>query len=300
MKNNQNSEIVVFDNNSFFKNNQKFYIQLSTDLPEFVGVMHKHKFVEVVYILSGTALHTVGGKQYEVNRGDVIVINCGVAHKFTAKADSKDLFIAYDLMFASDFFDSLSINMDDFEALKNSFLFYSLFPDDIPPYPDMHISGGRYFDYGEIFTRIFNEYKSKEKGYVELIRAYVIELVIKIFREVEKTDSSALIGNIQKPVNEAINYIEKNYNTKLSVGDIAAKVFLSPDYFRKLFKKVTGESVSSFYQRVRIEEACRLLATTSLPIKDICADIGYSDIKPFYQAFKKFKGITPQEYRKKQ
>ena len=96
----------------------------------------------------------------------------------------------------------------------------------------------------------------------------------------------------------AIEYIENNYNTKLSVDDIASKAFLAPDYFRKVFKKVTGHSVTTYMQNLRIDEACKLLSTTETPIKDICSMVGYNDMTTFYQSFKKITGKTPNEYRK--
>ena len=46
-------QVPYFDNRSFFKGETPVYIQLSTEFPKYVGVMHRHQFVEVVYILSG-------------------------------------------------------------------------------------------------------------------------------------------------------------------------------------------------------------------------------------------------------
>ncbi len=300
MNNDLLCEIPFFNNESFFKNGERVYIHLSTKFPNFVGVLHRHQFIEIVYILSGEAIHTVGNKQYEVKSGDVTVINSGVPHKFTSNPTSKENFVAYDLMITPDFLDAAAINMSSFESLKNSFLFYSLFPSDDSAYPDMHIPGKMYSDYGEIFTRIYREFERKEKGYVELIRAYVIELIIKIFRNVEKMGTVSLSPINIETIYNAVQYIENHFDTKLSVDEIAAKVFLGPDYFRKLFKRVTGDSVTNFQQKIRIDKACKLLSTTDLPIKEIGVMVGYDDIKSFYKVFKKVMGKTPKEYRNNQ
>ncbi len=288
--------IPFFPTESFFKNDEKVYIHLSTDFPEFVDVLHSHEFIELVYVLSGEAVHTVGQKQYTVRCGDVTLINSGTVHKFTP-VRAEESFVAYDLMFVPDFFDAISIKMSSFEALKNSFLFYSMFPKEAQNHPDMHVSGKRFSDYGELFTRIYHEFKGEEKGYIELIRAYVIELLIKLFRDLEKEGALSLSPAKTETVHKAVSFIKDNYNVNLSVGEIAAKVFLGPDYFRKLFREVTGRSVSAYLQDVRIDEARRLLKTTDEPIKDIGAKIGYCDQKSFYQAFKKVTGKTPGEYR---
>jgi len=291
-------EIAFFDNQSFFEDGQQVYIHLSTEFPDFVGVAHKHEFIEIVYILSGKAIHTVGERQYEVKSGDVTLINSGISHKFASVSDADESFVTYDLMFSPNFFEASAIEMGDFQSLKNSFLFYSLFPSDASSQPEMHISGGRFSDYGEIFSRIYQEYRCKEKGYIQLIRAYIISLIIKFFRDIERSDSVQLSQDKLQAVYSALAYMEKNYNTKLSVDDIASKAFLAPDYFRKIFKKVTGHSVTAYMQNLRIDEACRLLSTTDAPIKDICFTVGYNDVTTFYQTFKKVTGKTPNEYRK--
>ena len=68
------NDVPCFEGGNFFKNNERVYIQLSTEFPKFVGVMHKHTFVEIVFILSGEAIHTVGDREYKVKCGDVTVI----------------------------------------------------------------------------------------------------------------------------------------------------------------------------------------------------------------------------------
>ena len=290
-------EVPFFGTETFFKKDEKVYIHLSTDFPEFVDVLHSHEFIELVYVLSGEAVHTVGNKQYTVKCGDVTLINSSAAHKFTPVNEENERFVAYDLMFTPDFFDAINIKMSSFEALKNCFLFYSMFPDEVSGQPDLHISGKKFSSYGELFTKIYNEFKNREKGYIELIRAYVIELIIKLFRDIEQEGTISLSPAKIDTVWRAVSFMKNNYNVSLSVGEIAAKVFLGPDYFRKLFREVTGSSVSAFLQDIRIDEACRLLRTTDELIKDIGMKIGYGDQKSFYQAFKKLTGKTPKEYR---
>lgn len=290
-------DIPFFDEKSFLKKDEKVYIQLSTEFPEYVGVLHRHEFIEIVYILSGEAVHKVGDREYSVKSGDITLINSGVPHRFTPL--NKENFVAYDLMYMPEFFDALGIEMMNFKTLKNSFLFYSLFHTEESSQPDMYIEGKRYSNYGEIFTKMYQEFNKKEIGYLELIRAYVIELIINMFRDIEQSGCDELSPEKTQTVNQAIEFIQKNYNLNLSINEIANKVFLGPDYFRKIFKKVTGKSISTFRQELRIDEACRLLSTTKEPIKDISYRIGYTDIKTFYQTFKKMTGKTPKEYREK-
>lgn len=296
---NKINNIPVFSKNSFFKENQRVHIHLSTDFPDYVGVMHKHEFIEVVYILSGSSIHFVGEKNYKVSSGDVVLINSGVPHSF-CPCDDGGNFVAYDLMFTPDFIDSSAIKMGDFKSLKDSFLFYSLFPEEHAAMPDLHVTNTKLTNYSEIFNRIYNEYVYGEKGFTQIIRAYSIELIIKIFRDIEREGKATLSTENKKTVERALSFIQENYNLSISVGDIATQVFLSPDYFRKLFKKVTGISVINYLQKMRLEKACTLLKTTDLSIKDVCSQVGYTDLQAFYKIFKKVIGTTPQNYRNSQ
>ncbi len=297
MKTSNLQQVPYFDNRSFFKDSCPVYIQLSTEFPKYVGVMHRHQFVEIVYILSGEATHTVGDREYTVKSGDVVVINCGVPHKFTASTTG-ELFVAYDLMFGLPFIDPNAGSDAAFESLKDSYLFGPLFPADETP--DIHISGKRYGSYGDLFTRIYHALKGKERGYLELSRAYVIELIVKILKDMGRDGSKELTSENKKAVFAAISYMERRYNNPLTVEDIAAQVFLSPEYFRKLFKKMTGESVRTYLHGLRVDEACRLLTVTDMSIQDISIAVGYQDMKSFYQAFKQKTGKTPKEYRNHQ
>lgn len=297
MKTSNLQQVPYFDNRSFFKGDDQVYIQLSTEFPKYVGVMHRHQFVEIVYILSGEATHTVGDREYTVKSGDVVVINCGVPHKFTASTTG-ELFVAYDLMFGLPFIDPIAGSDAAFESLKDSYLFGPLFPADETP--DIHISGKRYGSYGDLFTRIYHALKGKERGYLELSRAYVIELIVKILRDLGRNSAKELTSENKKAVFAAISYMERRYNTPLDLEDIAAQVFLSPEYFRKLFKKMTGESVRTYLHGLRVDEACRLLTVTDMSIQDISIAVGYQDMKSFYQAFKQKTGKTPKEYRNHQ
>ena len=93
--------------------------------------------------------------------------------------------------------------------------------------------------------------------------------------------------------------MQENYKAHINVDEIVSGVFLSKDYFRQIFKKITGTSITSYIQELRIAEACRLLETTDDSSAQIARASGFNDIKFFYQTFKKSTGLTPAEYRKK-
>ena len=96
---------------------------------------------------------------------------------------------------------------------------------------------------------------------------------------------------------KAISFLKANYNSKINIKNVVEEMFLSKDYFRQLFKEATGQSITSYIQHIRIEQACIMLTTTEKSVSEISSSCGYNDTKFFYSTFKKLKGITPGEYR---
>jgi len=294
-----NEEVPVLTSENFFRPGESVFIHISDDYPDFVGVLHKHTFIEIVYVISGQATHVVGNHQTTASKGDLFIINYDTPHAFYGDKNAKEPFINYDLLFTPDFFDSSMIGANHFETLGSSFLFYSLFPEEQRIGPDLQLSGSSYNIFGELFNKIYLEYNNREKGYIHIIRAYVVELIIKIFRKMDKLSCDAISHKQKQVVNTALEYLHNNFSTHVTLEDLASKIFLSKDYFGRLFRDVTGMPVSTLLQQIRIEEACKLLATSDRKIVDIAEYCGFNDIKSFYNAFKKANGLTPGEYRNK-
>lgn len=288
--------VPIFDAESTFRPGESVYIHLSTDFPEFVGILHKHKFIEIVYVISGSAVHETAGGSYTVSRGDVIVINYDTPHAFH-EVPSDEGFTAYDLMFTPDFLDTTLIRAGDFNEMCSSFLFYSLFPAQEVIGPDLHLAGSSYGIFGELFNKIYLEYTGRQKGYCELVRAYIIELIIKLFRKLESSVSGKISARQKEAVKAAVAYLRESFHTHITLDELATHIFLSKDYLNRIFREITGLPVNAFLQKLRVEEACRLLTTTDRTVVDIAAACGFGDSKSFYSAFKRMMHITPGEYR---
>ena len=98
-------------------------------------------------------------------------------------------------------------------------------------------------------------------------------------------------------VEEAKHYIEDNYSNDISLDEVSGKVDVSPYYFTRLFKEETGETFLEYLTGLRIEKSKELMKDQSVSVKDICAQVGYSDPNYFSRIFKKAVGMTPTEYR---
>lgn len=92
-------------------------------------------------------------------------------------------------------------------------------------------------------------------------------------------------------------YIREHLTEDISVAGIAAYFYLNPNYFSRLFKRISREGCNEYIIRKRIENAEYLLSTTNMKIGNIAREVGYRDTNYFSLAFKKYMGISPGQYR---
>jgi AraC-like DNA-binding protein len=95
-------------------------------------------------------------------------------------------------------------------------------------------------------------------------------------------------------------YLLKNFaDQRIKIGDVAALINMSTSAFSHFFQKYTNKSFTQFLLDVRIGHACKLLLSTDETINQICYRSGFNNLANFNRLFKKYRGCTPVEYRKR-
>ncbi|WP_414940385.1 helix-turn-helix transcriptional regulator [Amycolatopsis sp. cmx-11-51] len=89
----------------------------------------------------------------------------------------------------------------------------------------------------------------------------------------------------------------ENFNEKVTVEDLARVAMFSKFYFTRMFQRVTGISPGRFLTAIRLQEAKRLLLTTSINVIEVSHLVGYSSVGTFSTTFSKAVGVSPTEYR---
>lgn len=100
-------------------------------------------------------------------------------------------------------------------------------------------------------------------------------------------------------IRKAQEYIEQNFDEKISVDQLASRFAIGRRNFERRFKKATSNTIVEYIQRVKIEAAKKKLETSRSNINEVMYDVGYSDTKAFRTIFKKITGLSPIEYRNK-
>jgi two-component system, response regulator YesN len=130
---------------------------------------------------------------------------------------------------------------------------------------------------------------TKIKGIDKLFKEVILQ-VIKNIKDYRLHHSNNII-------NRALDYIEKNYMKEISLRSLAAYLNLSKHYVCYLFKKETGDNITLYVNKLRIEKAKQLVTETDCKIKEIYDRLGFSDQQYFCKIFKKITGMTVMQYR---
>lgn len=95
-----------------------------------------------------------------------------------------------------------------------------------------------------------------------------------------------------------VAYLKSNVKNKIALSDICEHFNYSRSFICKIFKEQMGVSLITYFNRLKIEEAKRLLSESELSVSEISELLGFSEAKYFGNVFKNGEGITPLEYRK--
>ncbi|WP_419743271.1 response regulator transcription factor [Paraclostridium dentum] len=134
----------------------------------------------------------------------------------------------------------------------------------------------------------------------------ILDKVNESVKELEKNKVSRLQKDstlseskdgYSKTIKKSIDYIHKNYKQHISLQDISNYVFLSHEYFSRLFKEEVGENFSSYLTNYRMKKAESLIKNTDMKISQIAIEVGYTNASYFSRSYKKFKGISPEDDR---
>ncbi|MBO7148330.1 MAG: helix-turn-helix domain-containing protein [Clostridia bacterium] len=252
---------------------------------------HIHRFLELAYVLKGSAVHGMNNEKTLIKEGDYIIIDLGDVHYYEPVNNNE--FEIQNLLFMPDFVDRMLVNAQNFSEILNCYLVRCSNGKTPLAIANrvFHDENGRI---RELICKISTEYEEKKLGYLESIRCNIIELIIETMRKASP-DSSATASS--KSTEEICKYIADHFKEQITLYNVCKSTGYSVPYVSRKFKEEHGMTFSRYLQQMRINEARRLLYESNMKIIDIAEYVGYSDIKFFNTLFKKFTGKTPREYR---
>lgn len=100
-----------------------------------------------------------------------------------------------------------------------------------------------------------------------------------------------------KIIEQAQDYLERNWNEKISIAHLSARYSVGRRNFDRRFIKATGNTPIEYLQRIKIETAKRAFETSRKTVNEVMYEAGYADVKAFREVFRKITGLSPLEYR---
>lgn len=253
---------------------------------------HSHDFLELVYIEEGRATHVLNGQESAVKKGNYLIIDYGASHKYRSIGDGTVKVI--NCLFLPTFLDKSLKNCRKFSEVMGNYLI-KIDSGMLTQNPSQTVfcdEDGKIYD---IIKNMLEEFNVKNKGYIEVMRANLIEIIVRTLRKIMDTDREYTGDKVTLCMKE---YVHNNFSENLSLTDISKQLNYSLSYLSIKFKKDTGMNFNDYVQRYRVERSCTMLKNSNKKIYDIAKAVGYTDQKYFNTVFKRIMGMTPYRFRK--
>lgn len=122
------------------------------------------------------------------------------------------------------------------------------------------------------------------------------EDIKQIFINIAEQIKSNRKASKERLIEEMLEFINKNaFNPNMSISFVVEKFNLCESYFSHIFKETVGVKFSDYVEKLRIEEACKLIKLKKWNLEEISKMVGFTNIKTFRRAFKRVKGYLPSE-----
>jgi AraC family L-rhamnose operon regulatory protein RhaS len=132
-------------------------------------------------------------------------------------------------------------------------------------------------------------------------RSYFLELLI-LADLLSRNKRENVVTHLQESsdeIDQIILYLHTHYVEKLSIPQLTRQFKVNRTTLTERFSAVTGESVMSYLNQLRIRLAAAMLRDTMLPIAEITERVGFGDVTHFGRMFRKTTSLAPSEYREK-
>jgi transcriptional regulator GlxA family with amidase domain len=157
-------------------------------------------------------------------------------------------------------------------------------------------SSGGAFSYLNLLLYLIEKYAGRDMA---ILSAKVFAIEIDRISQSPFTIFQGQKEHEDEPIKEAQQFIEKNFQEKITVDQLASMLALSRRNLERRFKKATANTVVEYIQRVKIEAAKMSLESSRQNVNEVMYKVGYSDTKAFRTTFKKITGLSPVQYRYK-
>ena len=255
-------------------------VYLATERTTVHGELHDHDFWELVYIRDGRALQVVDGGEYEVSRGDLLLMREGQTHSFSGE----DAFSYINLCI-----DPRLLLRDGSAPSAASELFWRV------SFFDILERGGCLIRFSErerpeieaLLATMLREHVERRTGWQQILRRYLDVFFMSVLRALEERERVVTSGGVW---DQLAAYIADNLTADLSLSTLAARLFYNPSYLSRAFSLHFGCGISAYVSACRAERAAQLAEAGHYTVEQLTEESGFSSKSALYRAFRKHRG----------
>lgn len=253
-----------------------------TDIGYYPKAEHHHRIREkgvgqyvLIYCVDGSGFYVVDGKRHEVKKNQYFILPIGKPHEYGSTEGH--FWTVYWLHFCG--------------KAAHVFAEGAATPQTINVTMQSRISE-RINIFDEILTTLHFGDSIEDLRYASSLLSHFLASMRYLgqFRR-------AKTGAEKDIVEQAIHYMRENIENRITMAEVLRYVGYSQSHFSTVFKKKTGMSPLSYFNRLKVEHACKLLKTTDLKVNMICYKVGIEDPLYFSRLFSKVMGMSPSEFR---
>lgn len=228
----------------------------------------------LIYCMEGKGWYQTGGNTYQVHANQFFILPPHQPHTYAA--DKEHPWTIYWIHFTG-----------SHAAIYSE---QSLEPQDIRPALNSRISERQHV-FEEIFSTLERSTDLESLRYASSLLHYYLASMryLRLYRP-DVMPASTILDAVK-------HYMEENLEKRLSLEQIAHYTGYSSSHFSSLFRQATGQSPLAYFNRLKIERACQLLANTNMHINQICHKVGFDDAYYFSRLFKQQTGLSPKQFR---
>lgn len=244
--------------------------------------MHAHKnFYELTIITDGEGEVVTNGIPTAVKRGDIYLSMPSDIHGIRSSAEAPMKY---------DFFSFITENAELGAALEEIASFATATE---RVFRDERISA--------LVGDAIMEFVESGKFGSEILYSIFKQIIIYVIRGMERGTHQRMrnASAADEICYQIMNYIDTHINTMTDLSELADAMNYNYSYLSALFKRRTGNTLFSYYQKKKLDAARLLISEGSLKITEIADVLGYSSLYSFSRAFREHFGISPKQYAKK-
>jgi AraC-like DNA-binding protein len=261
-------------------------------LPHFYTYLHRHAEIQITWIQKGEGTLLAGNNMHVFREGEIYMIGANLPHLF--KSDP-----AYFLPESDKEVRAITIFFNPSGKLSALFALPEMKA--VLAFIHQNPSGFKVPD--AMYTDIAKKITTIQHtgGAEQLYRFVELLNVLSTVHDPQALSSGSYAFSMTDPegmrIASVYNYIMQNYASPLTLEDVAMQAHLTPTAFCRYFKKHTRHTLVNFINKVRINEACKMLVNgEAKSIATIAYSCGFNSITNFNYVFKSITGVSPRDY----